>query len=246
MKQLLKNIITGFGFELRRIPSKVGLYNEDGITTRLNHDFVSEPKFVEAYSAAKASGEMCPGPWRVHVALWAATVGSKLEGDFVECGVNNASLSSAILTYLPWQKLNKQFHLFDTWAGLDPQLVSEREKKLGADKWQGSYRDIFETVKANLSKFERIALYRGSVPGTLSQCDAQKVCYLSLDMNCMQPEIAALEHFWPKMSPGAIAVLDDYGWNDQHIVQKEAFDRFAAAHDRTILSLPTGQGVLIR
>jgi O-methyltransferase len=45
--------------------------------------------------------------------------------------------------------------------------------------------------------------------------------------------------------PGAIIVLDDYGWRKQ-INQKIAFDRFADAREVNILSLPTGQGLLIK
>jgi hypothetical protein len=55
------------------------------------------------------------------------------------------------------------------------------------------------------------------------------------------PEIAAAEHFWDRLVPGGIIVLDDYGWRKQ-INQKIAFDRFADARKINVLSLPTGQG----
>ena len=45
--------------------------------------------------------------------------------------------------------------------------------------------------------------------------------------------------------PGAVVLLDDYAWAT-HRAQKEALDAFAAAHGAMILSLPTGQGLLIR
>jgi hypothetical protein len=40
-------------------------------------------------------------------------------------------------------------------------------------------------------------------------------------------------------------LLDDYGW-DAHIYQKLAFDEFAKNKSVNILSLPTGQGVLMK
>jgi hypothetical protein len=64
-------------------------------------------------------------------------------------------------------------------------------------------------------------------------------------MNVVQPEIAAAEYFWDKLVQGAVLILDDYGF-PQHIHQKIAFDDFAKQRNQTILSLPTGQGIIIK
>jgi hypothetical protein len=66
-----------------------------------------------------------------------------------------------------------------------------------------------------------------------------------MDMNVAEAEIAAAEFIWPKMVPGAFMLLDDYGWQS-HVNQKHAFDGFAARHGVEILSLPTGQGLLMK
>jgi hypothetical protein len=75
--------------------------------------------------------------------------------------------------------------------------------------------------------------------------DIRRVCYLSIDMNIVEPEIAAIEFFWDKLSPGAPVVLDDYGWSNYRL-QKEAMDRFARQRGVAILTLPTGQGLLLK
>jgi hypothetical protein len=90
-----------------------------------------------------------------------------------------------------------------------------------------------------------VVLIRGPVPDTLSQVDIHKVAYLSIDMNCTGPEEEALRHFWPKMSPGGIVVLDDYGFSG-HESQKRAADRVALSVGVQVLSLPTGQGVMVK
>ncbi|MFM6908271.1 MAG: hypothetical protein ACKPKT_24985, partial [Dolichospermum sp.] len=63
--------------------------------------------------------------------------------------------------------------------------------------------------------------------------------------NCTLPEIAALNFFWDKLVSGAIVVLDDYGFAP-HIEQKKAHDMFATQHNVIVLSLPTGQGIIIK
>ena len=45
----------------------------------------------------------------VHIALWVASRCARLEGDFVECGVNYGLNSSAIMHHLNWNKLGKNF-----------------------------------------------------------------------------------------------------------------------------------------
>jgi hypothetical protein len=86
---------------------------------------------------------------------------------------------------------------------------------------------------------------RGRIPESLPTAAIDRVAYLALDLNVAAPEVAALEYFWDKLVPGAPVLLDDYGWA-QYRPQKEAMDAFAAAHGVEILTLPTGQGLILR
>ena len=80
---------------------------------------------------------------------------------------------------------------------------------------------------------------------TLPLCKADKICYLSIDMNCVEPEIDAVNYFWDKLVNGAVIILDDYGFK-LHIEQKKAFDKFAQEKNVPILQLPTGQGIIFK
>jgi hypothetical protein len=66
-----------------------------------------------------------------------------------------------------------------------------------------------------------------------------------LDMNCTLPERAALEYFWDRLSPGAIVLFDDYAYfgNDS---LADAIDSAALSLGTAVLSLPTGQGLIIK
>jgi hypothetical protein len=80
------------------------LYKFDGLHTVHNARFREDPRFQAAWEGAfQATGSVDPGSaWRIHVGLWAASIASRVPGDFVECGVNAGFLSSAILRYLDW------------------------------------------------------------------------------------------------------------------------------------------------
>jgi hypothetical protein len=221
-----------------------------------NAAFVDDERFLRAYRRGMQSGHHMGRPkgsdadihieWRVHVVLWAAMRGVQLAGDFVECGVNTGVYSLAICDYLDFNRLDKHFWLLDTFRGIPEEQISAREKAAGRAEMSALYySDCFELARKSFAPWPRARLVRGAVPDTLSEVAAERVAFLSLDMNVALPEVAALEHFWPKLSLGACVVLDDYGWCG-HEEQRDAMDAFAHRMGVPILSLPTGQGLMIK
>ncbi len=71
------------------------------------------------------------------------------------------------------------------------------------------------------------------------------MAYLHIDMNCVVPEVEALKYFWPKLELAAVVIFDDYA-QPGHQSQKSAIDEFAASVGVEVLSLPTGQGMLLK
>jgi hypothetical protein len=128
--------------------SRPGLYGQDCLTTLHNDAFIREPRFVAAYqSGIKASGVHHRIHWRVHVALRLASQVRHLPGAFVECGVSTGFLSSAIMQLPGWNSLQKSFYLFDTFCGLDDQLLTLSGKKTDRLSW---YKDLsYESVWKN-------------------------------------------------------------------------------------------------
>jgi O-methyltransferase len=101
-----------------------------------------------------------------------------------------------------------------------------------------STSECYELALRNFAPFPKAKLIGGKVP-------IDRVSCLHLDMNIAAPEVAAMEFFWDKLVPGAIVLLDDYGWV-HHEQQFRATNGFAAKHNVAIATLPTGQGLLLR
>ena len=229
-------------------------YAQDGLISVHSHAFMQDPGFIKAYArGVQAIGgiDTYHWHWRVHVGLWAAKVGSRLEGDFVECGVNKGFLSSAIMEYLDWNSLGRDFYLLDTFAGHDARFVSDLERRDGAlrrnveNLQSGFYVSGADSVRRNFAEWPRARIIEGAIPETLERVKPNKVAYLHLDMNCAPPEVAALEHFWDRLVGGAPVLLDDYAYLG-YTPQKLAMDEFAQSHGVSVCSLPTGQGLILR
>jgi len=123
--------------------------------------------------------------------------------------------------------------------------MSEAERLYVLNANKRYYEDCWDMAQRNFAPFPNAILVRGTVPETLSTVTIGRVAYLAIDVNIVYREVAAMEHFWDKLVPGGIVVFDDYGWLS-HVLQKEALDAFAARKGVQILTLPTGQGLLIK
>ena len=220
-------------------------YNQDGLATRHNCDFMNDSHFIESYNRGKQTGSWGEFDihYRAYIACWVANKVKNLEGDFIECGVNKGGLALTVMNYINFKFLPKNFYLLDTFCGLSDEYISKEERKhyIRAGGYDECYNDVLRTF----SDFKNVEIIRGTVPDTLPSVQAKKVCFISIDMNCMEPEIAAAEFFWDKLISGGVIVLDDYGWSG-HIIQKHAFDDFASRKGVQVLSLPTGQGLIFK
>jgi hypothetical protein len=230
------------------------LYARDGLISVHSHAFMEDPDFIKAYArGVKAIGgvDIYQWHWRIHIGLWAARVASRLDGDFIECGVNRGFLSSAIMEFLDWNSLDRNFYLLDTYTGLDERFVSDGERKAGALRKNagklasGFYTGSVQEVRGNFAQWDRAHIVEGAVPDTLGRVPSRRVAYLHLDMNCAPPEVAALSHFWERLVDGAPVLLDDYAYLG-YTPQRLAMDEFARAHGVIVCSLPTGQGLILK
>lgn len=241
-----------------------GWYSADSLhVVGKNLDFLADPRFIQAYQRGMSSGHKIGRPkgstldihveWRVYTCCWAASQASRLPGDFVECGVNTGICSLAICEYLNLAQpttpettnKDRMFWLFDTFEGIPEDQMTNEEKAHSLRQNEKFYEDCWDLACRNFAPYPNTRLVRGRVPESLHTVSIERVAYLSIDMNIVEPEIAAIEFFWDRLVPGALVVLDDYGWQP-HRAQYEAMNRFAESHGAEIYALPTGQGLLIK
>lgn len=239
---------------IQTVRRKVLDYAADGVGVwGKNLDFMTEPRFAAAWEKTREKNKdgwrlsksgMPDVRWRVHVACWAAQHGLSLAGDFVECGVHTGLLSVAVAEFVDLAAQPKAFFLFDTFEGI-PEEALKQSKAGGRTVNDRKYIDVFEIAQRNFASYPNARLIKGMLPDTLAAIAGKSIAYLSVDLNNVVGEKAVIERLWPQITPGAIIVIDDYGFagfEDQH----QMWDAFAKAHGKTVATLPTGQGILIR
>lgn len=232
------------------VESGLGLHGKpfrfvgDGLCTIHNCDFLSDERFAQAYALGVATGSWNGWdlPWRAYMTCYFGSMAAKLGGDFVECGVNRGGNARMLIEYVGLNSM-PPFYLMDTFSGFDGSSLNEEERRLLEGRYE--YHECLENVRETFREFPFVKVVPGSVLETVGTLPCQRVAFVSIDMNCVAPEIAAATFLWPLLQVGGVMILDDYGFAD-HGLQKSAFDQFAKERGTSVLALPTGQGVLLK
>lgn len=64
-------------------------------------------------------------------------------------------------------------------------------------------------------------------------------------MNSYLPELATLEYFYPKLIPGGVIYLDDYGWHGYEKL-REVVDEFFENKPDKLLHLASGNSIIVK
>jgi len=156
-------------------------------------------------------------------------------GDFAELGVFRGN-SAAILAYYARQNQRSVF-LFDTFEGFAIKDLAGLDRDKGQDFTATSLDTVREVVG------ESAAVYvKGWFPGTVtSDMEARRFAVVHLDCDLYEPMIAGLTFFYPRLSPGGLLIVHDYGgvyWNGA----KRAVDEFTAGISERPIQIPDKSG----
>jgi O-methyltransferase len=227
-------------------------YADDGLISQHITDFMNDSKFIQSYDLGKATGALIQHPgdihFRAYIACWAAKYAINLDGNFVECGAGKGLLSRAICNYVDFEQSSKKFFLFDTFEGIPIDEALDHREKVNMEFLNQKHfnSDYSESVHKTFSKYPNVTIVKGRVPFSFESIDLGNISYLSIDMNNATAEIASIEYLWNLLVIGGVVILDDYAYGPEFLGQKKAWDRFALSKGFDILTLPTGQGLIIK
>lgn len=182
--------------------------------------------------------------WNAHTAVWAAQTALNRPGNFVELGVCFGLLSNLICDLLDFEKLDRRFFLFDTYEGIPASRASPEEQHR-VSELNHLYVNVYDVTKKRFAKYPNAELVKGVLPESLEDFDTGPISYLSVDLNYANVEIQCIELLWDRLVPGAVVVLDDYAWKG-HERQKAAWDDWAGRAGTAVLTVPTGQGLIVK
>lgn len=166
-------------------------------------------------------------------------------GAIIECGVFKGSSFVTLATFrqLLDPMPDRQLVGFDTFADFpltdfEPD-VAKREAFVREAGSQSLGREELEAILERKGLAANVQLVAGNILETLPKFvdanPALRVALLNLDTDIYEPARVILEHLWPRMSPGGVVMLDDYGVFEG---ETKAVDEYFAGQAITIEELP--------
>lgn len=233
-----KGFLTGLNQSFRSLHGLEGTYSGDNlITIGRNLSFLTDPPFLKAFNEHAKTKVERGILWRIWTVVWGARNGMKLGGDFVECACYKGITARIVCDTVDFgNQPDRRYFLYDLF---------EHDEAMPHHSMPEHSNTLFEEVKGRFSHLPNVTVTQGRVPESFEKALPDKIAFLHLDLNNAEAEIGALEVLFDRMVPGAVMVLDDYGWLGYR-KQKIAEDDWMAKRGYHILELPTGQGLLIK
>lgn len=150
---------------------------------------------------------------------------NRIAGDIVECGVwRGGSMMAAARTLVNLNATDRALHLFDTYEGMPPPTEPDRDHQGRAaeqllarsardkDIWAiASLDDVRRNLLSTGYPAERISFVKGKVENTIPAAAPERIALLRLDTDWYQSTRHELEHLYPRLGPGGVLIIDDYG-----------------------------------
>jgi hypothetical protein len=155
-----------------------------------------------------------------------------IPGAFAECGVwRGGSIVAMILTLQDLGVDDRDIYLYDTFEGmpeptehdtsqLEPSALETWQDASGTGEkaWPHFFNDeIFseQIVRDNVLSTgypeERVHFVRGKVEDTVPGTAPDRIALLRLDTDWYESTRHELIHLYPRLSPGGVLIIDDYG-----------------------------------
>lgn len=174
-------------------------------------------------------------------------VRSRIAGAVVECGVwKGGSMMAAARTLLQLGETTRALYLFDTFEGMpEPDEVDRSYRGESAAQLLGSQdpesswvwaKGPLDSVKQAMARSAypaaMITYVKGRVEDTIPLQGPDTIALLRLDTDWYSSTRHELVHLYPRLVPGGVLILDDYGHREG---ARRAVDEYFSAAGISLL-----------
>jgi Macrocin-O-methyltransferase (TylF) len=164
-------------------------------------------------------------------------------GDVAECGTYKGGSAFFLARRIINHRLDKRLCLFDSFEGLSaPASIDGNYWHAGA---LSSRIEDVQRALAPLGAIPFIDICKGWIPDRFHEVADRRFCFVHIDVDLYQPSLDSIAFFYPRLEPGGIILLDDYGFESCPGVTA-AVDRFMADKPEPIINLSAGGALIMK
>jgi O-methyltransferase len=168
-----------------------------------------------------------------------------VDGDLVELGCHSGQSSVLISKIMQHYNYGKKLYVYDSFEGLPPLKAVD-----GSVYHQGELNTTEDVLRCNFKQYNLPLpeIRRGWFNETLPNELPEKISFAYLDGDLYDSILISLEYVYPRLTKGAICLIDDYGdpsinpagWNKLPGVKK-ACDEYLLDKQEKVLLLYAGE-----
>jgi len=190
-------------------------------------------------------------PGRFYNLVQAFLATESLEGAVAEAGCYRGFSSSLLCAYQKRKDPSfdgKGFHLVDSFEGLSEPTESDLDRDPAGDVAPRAEKHLYtagvDLVRAALSEYPAVTFHKGWIPDVFRHIPEQRYRFVHVDVDLYEPTRDSLSYFFPRLVPGGILVVDDYGYLDFPGARR-AVDEFAKETRSRVIPLTTGNAIVL-
>jgi hypothetical protein len=178
---------------------------------RSSYPEITDERFWQLYARCSPYSLLrIPGFYNLYQSA-AYVARNRIAGDFVECGCLFAGASIFAHLALCAYGAPKRAHLFDTFTGCDEGGHLVTGERVNAYTIPDYYRGVQDNIADSGCELAQFTLTRGKVEHTLPGNAMGDIAILRLDTDLYSSTRCELDHLYPKLVPGGVLIVDDYG-----------------------------------
>jgi hypothetical protein len=254
VNELLRKVA---GYEVRRVPRRAVAAGTADPAKPAKRGTGLPPDYDDAAKATirAVRPRTMTAPEKLNALILAVryVVRYRIPGDIVECGVwRGGSMQAVARTLIEAGDTARRLHLYDTFEGMPPptdrdrrhdgrfavELLATNARDSGV--WAvATLDDVKEAMRETGYPQENIHYHQGRVEETIPAVMPDQVSILRLDTDWYESTRHELEHLYPRLTPGGVLLLDDYGWWEG---ARQAVDEWLAESGIPLLLLRMASG----
>jgi len=233
VKRVARRVAHRLGYEITRVGSGAGI----GLPRDFGDADVKLWQQVSPYTMTAPSAVYVLRDAVRHV------VDRELPGAIVECGVwRGGSMLAVAQTLLDLGRTDVDLYLFDTFEGMPApteedvlwtgesaaSLLETEERDDESLLWaQAGVEGVAHVMRSVPYPLEKVHLVQGMVEDTVPDEAPTAIALLRIDTDWYASTKHELTHLYPRLVPGGVLIVDDYGWWRG---ARQATDEYFAEH----------------
>jgi O-methyltransferase len=176
---------------------------------------LTDETFWTEYERAKPFSMLhVTGFWNLYQAVH-HVARSGVAGDVVECGCLFGGCSIFLRRLLDQCGLiDRHLHVFDTFDGFPEGSFDSKGGEIGIGPRFEDFRSVVEENVAANSRADGVTFHQGMVENTLPTAELGRLSLVRLDTDFYASTRVELTVLYPRLSPGGVLIIDDYGVYD--------------------------------